>query len=326
MKRRIKLFFVSILCVSLLIAETAFAAPKEMAGGVVFDPTFYAENNADVVAALGNDENMLFTHYVNSGASEGRLPFRQGILTNAPISASNGVYTLSTNITTCNLAPGESVVFTFSLVTSSTSTFNLYWSVPSYANSFNMQWGPWYYEGNIAKSDLTVTGLAAGSTVMSVFVQQSPDVIINIPISVSGNGVVNNSIPVSTDLAYLGRADFQRIKREYHEAVPECAYVLPYTGSDGKSYAMVYVSYHIITRWNLTTLHNLTDGTYIENPDKYYQTRVNRTFGAGKIANYNMQSEVLTWKKACLEGLSNYLQTGVSNDGGVYVGPDLMDP
>jgi len=38
----------------------------------VFDATYYAQNNADVVAAVGNSKNALLTHFVNYGLAEGR--------------------------------------------------------------------------------------------------------------------------------------------------------------------------------------------------------------------------------------------------------------
>lgn len=37
-----------------------------------FDASYYAQQNPDVVAALGTDPNMLYSHYVNHGRAEGR--------------------------------------------------------------------------------------------------------------------------------------------------------------------------------------------------------------------------------------------------------------
>ena len=39
-----------------------------------FDAAYYAKNNPDVVVVLGNDENVLYQHYINYGKKEGRLP------------------------------------------------------------------------------------------------------------------------------------------------------------------------------------------------------------------------------------------------------------
>jgi TPR repeat protein len=60
---------------SLSMGITAFAAPVTMSDGNVFDADYYAQNNPDVVQALGTDANALYSHYVNFGKTEGRLPY-----------------------------------------------------------------------------------------------------------------------------------------------------------------------------------------------------------------------------------------------------------
>ena len=54
---------------------TVCAAPKVMADGGVFDPQFYAAFYPDVYAAFGNNENLLYQHYLRYGKAEGRLPY-----------------------------------------------------------------------------------------------------------------------------------------------------------------------------------------------------------------------------------------------------------
>lgn len=54
------------------------AAPVKMADGQLFDATYYAQNNPDVVAAFGTDANWLYLHYVVCGKAEGRLPYAPG--------------------------------------------------------------------------------------------------------------------------------------------------------------------------------------------------------------------------------------------------------
>lgn len=69
------------LLIAVLTATSAmpvFAAPKQMADGNMFDAQYYAENNTDVAAVLGTDENLLYMHYVNAGKLEGRKPFADG--------------------------------------------------------------------------------------------------------------------------------------------------------------------------------------------------------------------------------------------------------
>ena len=49
------------------------AEVEETATEPAFDAAFYASQYPDVVAAFGNDEQMLYLHYVNSGKAEGRF-------------------------------------------------------------------------------------------------------------------------------------------------------------------------------------------------------------------------------------------------------------
>lgn len=51
---------------------TAFSTPNIMPDGNIFDAEFYAANNPDVVTALGNDEDVLYMHYVKFGKKERR--------------------------------------------------------------------------------------------------------------------------------------------------------------------------------------------------------------------------------------------------------------
>lgn len=61
----------------ILFPGYAKAAPQQMPDGTVFDPVYYAENNPDVEAAVGNDANALYSHYVTYGKAEGRMPAGQ---------------------------------------------------------------------------------------------------------------------------------------------------------------------------------------------------------------------------------------------------------
>ena len=56
----------------------SYAAPKQMADGNIFDAEFYANTYPDVVAVLGNNETVLYNHYMVSGNLEGRLPYAPG--------------------------------------------------------------------------------------------------------------------------------------------------------------------------------------------------------------------------------------------------------
>ena len=86
---------VSILTAFVLIMSfsvTAFAAPKTMKDGQVFDASYYAANNPDVVSVYGTSEKALYKHYTNHGKKEGRLPY-------APVATATQTTAASSSVT-----------------------------------------------------------------------------------------------------------------------------------------------------------------------------------------------------------------------------------
>lgn len=79
MKSKITKFIAGIMVLTMVWGMSVFAAPKTMADGGVFDPEYYAQQNPDVVAALGTDENILYQHYLTNGKNEGRLPYESNV-------------------------------------------------------------------------------------------------------------------------------------------------------------------------------------------------------------------------------------------------------
>ncbi|MBD5494477.1 MAG: hypothetical protein HDR12_08930 [Lachnospiraceae bacterium] len=77
MRKKMKGFLMAAFAATMLFGTTltSEAAPKTMPDGQIFDAQFYAQSYPDVVAAFGNDENLLYSHYVSFGKSEGRLPY-----------------------------------------------------------------------------------------------------------------------------------------------------------------------------------------------------------------------------------------------------------
>ena len=75
MKKRIRMLSampaVFLLAVCFFV-KTAYAAPKTMPDGTVFDAQYYADSYADVKAAFGYDEDALWQHYSVYGKNEGR--------------------------------------------------------------------------------------------------------------------------------------------------------------------------------------------------------------------------------------------------------------
>lgn len=90
MKEKLVKAIAAISATMMLFGMTAFAAPKTMSDGGTFDSEYYAQQNPDVVAALGTDENVLYQHYLNNGKAEGRLPYATGAA-NTSASASPSV-------------------------------------------------------------------------------------------------------------------------------------------------------------------------------------------------------------------------------------------
>lgn len=72
-KRLITGFFIKLIFLT-FTALPISAAPQIMAGGTVFDPVYYMDNNPDVVTAFGTDINLLYRHYIKYGISENRKP------------------------------------------------------------------------------------------------------------------------------------------------------------------------------------------------------------------------------------------------------------
>ena len=82
----------SVFLLFLGIKIDAAAAPKTMPDGGIFDAEYYAQNNPDVVAVLGTDENVLYQHYLTSGRLEGRKPYADNVQAGAGTGATTGAY------------------------------------------------------------------------------------------------------------------------------------------------------------------------------------------------------------------------------------------
>ena len=79
-----KKIFLTVILTTAFIATSCMTVCAEahvMADGEIFDAQYYAQNNPDVVTAIGTDENMLYFHYKFYGKAEGRQP--HGIVGNA---------------------------------------------------------------------------------------------------------------------------------------------------------------------------------------------------------------------------------------------------
>lgn len=118
---------------------------------------------------------------------------------------------------------------------------------------------------------------------------------------------------------YLAGNDFRSVRRDYSSAVANGAYVVAYVDSNGDQCILTYVSYKIISNYSVTTLHNITKGTTIENPSDYYKKLAERAYGATKIAYMELSSDAAGAELQAMKGLTDSLKTGSSTVAGVYV-------
>jgi hypothetical protein len=118
------------LTLTLGMGITSMAAPVAVEGGGVFDAEYYAENNPDVVTALGTDFSALWQHFTIFGLGEGRLPFSIGtdwesVLQNGPfqsLTTTQAVTTDTTTTTTTTTPVEEKTETTQTTQTTTTST------------------------------------------------------------------------------------------------------------------------------------------------------------------------------------------------------------
>ena len=89
MKKSILLLVTLVL--SSTFTMTAFAAPKDMGNGEIFDAEYYANTYADIKAAFGTDETALYNHYIQFGKAEGRQPYATTVSPLSATQATNNV-------------------------------------------------------------------------------------------------------------------------------------------------------------------------------------------------------------------------------------------
>ena len=74
MKKKLLFTLLLTIVMTMCFGMTAFASPKTMPDGTVFDAEYYAKTYPDVASAIGTDENALYQHYATMGKAEGRKP------------------------------------------------------------------------------------------------------------------------------------------------------------------------------------------------------------------------------------------------------------
>ncbi len=119
--------------------------------------------------------------------------------------------------------------------------------------------------------------------------------------------------------SYLAGTDFRSIRRDYPHAVANGAYVVAFVNENGEQCILTYVSYKIQTNWSATTLHNITTGRTIKDPEEYYDKQASAAWGANRLKYMNLKSEVMAKELVCMREYSNILKTGKHSGAGAYV-------
>ncbi|MCR5598109.1 MAG: hypothetical protein K6G19_08040 [Lachnospiraceae bacterium] len=123
---------------------SALAAPEVMPDGSIFDAQYYADNNPDVVNALGRDKNTLYQHYLLFGKAEGRLPYDPSVEINMAMLTS----TVPSSIVDARVRAFKCHYFykdwydEVYQVPAADGTYTIY---GRFLNGHLLCWGPWTY-------------------------------------------------------------------------------------------------------------------------------------------------------------------------------------
>lgn len=118
---------------------------------------------------------------------------------------------------------------------------------------------------------------------------------------------------------YLAGNDFRRVRRNYSAATALGAYVVAFVNEDGDQCILTYVKYKIIDNYSETTLHNITKGKTIVDPENYYDKLASSAWGANRIHYMDLKSEVMKKELICLREYAEILKSGTHSGAGVYV-------
>jgi hypothetical protein len=127
------------------------------------------------------------------------------------------------------------------------------------------------------------------------------------------------------DYKYLAGTDFRGVRRDYPHAVAQAGYVVLFTDQNGDLCVLTYVAFKIVTNYSITTLHNLTTGQTINDPEEYYNKMANRYYGQSKIHYMNLASEVMGKEIVAMKGISDMLSTGTHSGAGAFVDANTLN-
>ena len=95
------------------------------------------------------------------------------------------------------------------------------------------------------------------------------------------------------DYAYMADNDAKRIQNTYSSAQIKRKTVYAYTSREGEDIVLTRVEYEIRSSYADDFLHSLTKGTWTDDPDSYYDYRINTATGKHKLELYSLPIEVL---------------------------------
>lgn len=127
------------------------------------------------------------------------------------------------------------------------------------------------------------------------------------------------------DYSYLAAADFRSVRRQYSTAVATAGYSYEYTDLDGEQCVLTVVYYKILKIHSVVTLHNLTTGKTIEDPESYYDKLVSRSYGQQKVHYWDLQTDMMDHLQTALNAMLSVLKGGANTATGNFVNAEYLN-
>lgn len=127
------------------------------------------------------------------------------------------------------------------------------------------------------------------------------------------------------DYSYLAAADFRSVRRQYSTAVATAGYSYEYTNLDGEQCVLTVVYYKILKIHSAVTLHNLTTGKTIEDPESYYDKLVSRSYGQQKLHYWDLQIEMMEHLQTALNAMASVLKGGANTATGNFASAEYLN-
>ncbi|MCI8284805.1 MAG: copper amine oxidase N-terminal domain-containing protein [Firmicutes bacterium] len=110
-------------------------------------------------------------------------------------------------------------------------------------------------------------------------------------ITTDKNITINNT--TKEDCKYYIGVDYRSIKRQYKNAKGQFAFATSYINEDNQICILTDIWYTLTANYHDVTLHNLTTGQTIKDPESYYDKMSNYFWGIERIHYIGLCAEVL---------------------------------